>query len=54
MPAIIQFLGHNPLPTAKTLREHLVQHRPALGISQKATAGLIGVDQGTLAGPPER
>jgi hypothetical protein len=34
MPAIIQFLGYNPLPEAKTVAEPLVRHRTALGLSQ--------------------
>lgn len=49
MPAIIQFLGYNPLPEAKTLAERLVRHRTTLGLSQKEAARETGVDQGTLA-----
>jgi transcriptional regulator with XRE-family HTH domain len=49
MPAIIPFLGYNPLPEATTLGERLVRHRTTLGMSQKEAAQEIGVDQGTLA-----
>jgi DNA-binding XRE family transcriptional regulator len=49
MPAIIRFLGYNPLPSAKTLGERLVRHRTTLGSSQKEAAQEVGVDQGTLA-----
>jgi transcriptional regulator with XRE-family HTH domain len=49
MPAIIEFLGYNPLPEAKNLAERLVRHRTSLGLTQRETAARIGVDQGTLA-----
>jgi transcriptional regulator with XRE-family HTH domain len=49
MPAIIRFLGYNPLPVAGTLAEQLVRQRTSLGLSQKEAAGEIGVDPGTLA-----
>ena len=49
MPAIIDFLGYDPLPQANTLAEHLVRHRTSLGLSQKQSAEHMGVDQGTLA-----
>jgi transcriptional regulator with XRE-family HTH domain len=49
MPAIIRFLGYNPLPAANTLAEQLVRQRTSLGLSQKESAGRIGVDSGTLA-----
>jgi transcriptional regulator with XRE-family HTH domain len=49
MPAIIRFLGQNPLPAASTLAEQLVRQRTSLGLSQKESAGRIGVDPGTLA-----
>ncbi len=44
MPAIIQFLGYNPLP-AKTLAERLVRHRTSLGLTRREAARM---DQGTL------
>ena len=49
MPAIIRFLGYNPLPEAKTLAEQLVRRRTTLGMPQKDAVRTIGVDQGTLA-----
>jgi DNA-binding XRE family transcriptional regulator len=49
MPAIIGFLGYNPLPEATTWGERLVRQRTMLGLTQKSAAREIGVDQGTLA-----
>ena len=49
MPAIIRFLGYNPLPEAKTLAEQLVRHRTTLGLSRNEAALQLGVDAGTLA-----
>jgi site-specific DNA recombinase len=49
MPAIIRFLGYNPLPAASTLAGQLVRQRTSLGLSQKESAGRIGVDPSTLA-----
>src|ERR1019366_2932428 len=49
IPAIIEFLGYNPLPAATTLAGRLVRHRTSLGLPQSAAAKLIGVDPGTLA-----
>ena len=50
IPAIIQFLGYNPLPAAKSLPERLVIARRALGLSQRKMAGKLGVDPATLLG----
>jgi len=49
MPAIIDFLGYDPLPQAHTLAEQLVRQRSSLGLSQKESAGRLGVDPSTLA-----
>ncbi len=49
MPAIIRFLGCNPLPEAKALAEQLVRHRTTLGLSQNEAAKRVGVDPSTLA-----
>ncbi len=49
IPAIIDFLGYNPLPEATTWGERLVRHRTSLGMTQKEAARRLGVDQGTLA-----
>jgi transcriptional regulator with XRE-family HTH domain len=49
MPAIIRFLGYNPLPEAKTLADRLMRHRTSFGLSQKELAAELAVDPGTLA-----
>lgn len=49
MPAIIEFLGYNPLPAATTMPERLLRHRTSRGLPQSEAAKLIGVDPGTLA-----
>jgi transcriptional regulator with XRE-family HTH domain len=49
MPAIIRFLGYNPLPTAKSWGGRLVRHRTSLGMTQGEAAKRLGVDSGTLA-----
>jgi transcriptional regulator with XRE-family HTH domain len=49
MPAIIRFLGYNPLPPANCWGERLVRQRATLGLSQKDAAKRLGVDPGTLA-----
>ncbi len=49
MPAIIRFLGYNPLPPSNGWADRLVQARTALGMSQKEAARQVGVDQCTLA-----
>ena len=50
MPALIQFLGYNPLPAASSLPERLATARRALGLSQRKMAGKLGVDPATLMG----
>lgn len=50
MPAMIQFLGHNPLPAASSLPERLVKARRALVLSQRKMAAMLGVDPATLMG----
>jgi site-specific DNA recombinase len=51
MPAIIRFLGYNPLPppTPGGWGDRLVSCRTALGVSQKELAGQLAVDPCTLA-----
>jgi site-specific DNA recombinase len=49
MPAIIDFLGYNPLPLATNWAERLLRHRTTLGLTQGESARRIGVDQSTLA-----
>ena len=48
-PAIFRFLGYDPLPAPNTLEERITRHRLHLGLSIKATAKLLGVDEGTLS-----
>ena len=50
MPAIIQFLGYNPLPPANSLAERLTDARRRLGLSQRKMAVKLGVDPTTLMG----
>jgi transcriptional regulator with XRE-family HTH domain len=50
MPAIIQFLGYNPLPEASSLPRRLSTARMALGLSQRKMAAKLGVDPATLMG----
>lgn len=49
MPAIIRFLGYNPVPPTNGWADRLVGCRTVLGISQREFARRIGVDPGTLA-----
>ncbi len=49
MPAIIRFLGYNPLPPARNWAAKLTHGRTALGLTQKQAAQQIGVDASTLA-----
>jgi site-specific DNA recombinase len=49
MPAIIRFLGYNPLPPSEGWADRLVQCRTLMGLSQRESAERLAVDQGTLA-----
>ena len=49
MPAIIRFLGYNPLPAGQTWDERLVRCRTALGLTQEEAARQMAVDPSTLA-----
>jgi transcriptional regulator with XRE-family HTH domain len=49
MPAIIRFLGYDPIPASTEWAARLVQARTRLGLSQKESAYRIGVDPSTLA-----
>jgi DNA-binding transcriptional regulator YiaG len=49
MPAIIRFLGYNPLPPRTTWPARLLSCRTALGIKQGESARRLDVDQGMLA-----
>ena len=49
VPAIIRFLGYDPLPEAKDGGARLIRARSILGLTRKETARRLGVDEGTLA-----
>lgn len=49
IPAVIRFLGYDPLPPATTMGERLVRRRTVLGMTQKEAARELRVDPGTLA-----
>ena len=48
-PAIAAFLGYDPNPSPVTLPERLRARRRALGLSRKAAARLLGIDDATLS-----
>jgi transcriptional regulator with XRE-family HTH domain len=50
IPAIIQFLGYDPLLPAGSFSERLTTARRVLGLSQRTMAERLGVDPGTLQG----
>ena len=47
-PSIIAFLGFDPSPMPLTLGEKLLSYRRTQGVSRKALAETLGVDEGTL------
>jgi site-specific DNA recombinase len=49
MPAIIEFLGFNPVPEPDSAGARLVWERVSQGLSQREAARRMGVDPGTLA-----
>jgi transcriptional regulator with XRE-family HTH domain len=48
MPAIVRFLGYDPLPPASSLRERLAAARRELGLTQREMAERLGVAPCTL------
>jgi transcriptional regulator with XRE-family HTH domain len=48
LPAIIQFLGYNPLPEPRTIAERLVAKRLEHGWSRKVASRHLGIDISTL------
>ncbi|MGB8477989.1 MAG: helix-turn-helix transcriptional regulator [Acidobacteriaceae bacterium] len=50
IPAIINFLGYNPLPLAGALPEQLATVRMMLGLSQRKLAEMLGMDESTVQG----
>ena len=47
-PRIVAFLGYDPMGAAVSLAARLIARRRSLGLSRKATAKVLGVDEGTL------
>ena len=50
VPAIIQFLGYDPLPPTDSLSERVATARRVLGLSQRKMAERLGVDPATWMG----
>jgi transcriptional regulator with XRE-family HTH domain len=50
IPAIIQFLGDDPLPPGNSLPERLATRRKVLGLSQQGMDESMGIDPDTLQG----
>ena len=50
IPAIIQFLGYDPLPAANSFSERLATARQVLGLSQRKMAEKLSVDPATVKG----
>jgi transcriptional regulator with XRE-family HTH domain len=48
LPAIVRFLGYDPLPPAESLPERLRSSRRKLGLTQQEMAERLGVDPCTL------
>jgi transcriptional regulator with XRE-family HTH domain len=48
LPAMIQFLGYNPLPEPRTIAERLVAKRLERGWSRKLASRYLGIDISTL------
>jgi transcriptional regulator with XRE-family HTH domain len=48
LPAIIRFLGYNPLPEPRTIAERLVAKRLERGWSRKVASRYLGIDVTTL------
>lgn len=48
-PAILGFLGYDPFAPPATLGERLAHKRRELGLSVKAAAKLLEVDEGTFS-----
>jgi transcriptional regulator with XRE-family HTH domain len=48
LPAIIRFLGYDPLPRPDSLPERVAARRQARGLTQREMAERLGVDPSTL------
>ncbi|MDR3405065.1 MAG: helix-turn-helix transcriptional regulator [Chthoniobacter sp.] len=49
LAGVVDFLGFDPFPKGDTMAHRLVNHRKALGITQKEFAKQLKVDPSTLA-----
>jgi len=49
MAGVVEFLGFNPFQNGDTMAHRLVNHRKALGVTQKEFARQLSVDPSTLA-----
>jgi transcriptional regulator with XRE-family HTH domain len=47
IPSVLEFLGYDPFPPAKSFAERLLTARKVLGLSQRKLALSFGVDPGT-------
>jgi len=47
-PCILAFLGYDPFPSATALPDRIAAQRRRLGLSVRAAAAKIGVDEGTF------
>jgi transcriptional regulator with XRE-family HTH domain len=50
IPAILDFLGYNPMPPARTFPERLVLVRKMLGLTRRELALSLGLDESTVQG----
>lgn len=50
MPAVLRFLGYDPLPTPETLPERMFAYRRRHGLTIMEAATRLGVDPGTWGG----
>lgn len=50
LPAIIQFIGYDPLPMGTSMIERLIAARRICGMSQREMAERLGIDPSTLQG----
>ena len=49
MAGVVEFLGFNPFQNGDTMAHRLINHRKALGMTQKEFAGQLRIDPSTLA-----
>ena len=49
LPRLFQFLGYMPCPAGQSWADRLRNSRRSLGLSQERLAGVLGVDESTVA-----